>query len=235
MRVVFLGTGEAFGRNANTSLLIDERILLDCGFTSLMQLRKISADLLKIGVVVITHLHADHYFGLPPLLLASYEEGRREELIIIAPPGGEDAIEQAMRLAYHRSLEELGYEIRILPTQPCRFQGYSFEFCKNNHSVEAYSVFVSSDRKIVYTGDGIPTQEFYSLARECHLMVAEAYHEGKEGHSSPRIAAEMAKKVKARRLALVHLFRGINREEIEMARRIFPELFVPDDLDTLEI
>jgi ribonuclease BN (tRNA processing enzyme) len=53
MKVIFLGTGEAFGERANTSILVDDGILLDCGPHTVTQLMKMRFDLRKIELIYL--------------------------------------------------------------------------------------------------------------------------------------------------------------------------------------
>ena len=73
MKVIFLGVGEAFDEDVpNNSHLIETgktKILLDCGMTATPQVWKYNKDQNFIDSVYISHWHADHYFGLPGLLL----------------------------------------------------------------------------------------------------------------------------------------------------------------------
>jgi ribonuclease BN (tRNA processing enzyme) len=65
--ITFLGVGEAFGQFANTSILVDGKILLECGPHTLLQLRKQQQDLKEIELVFLSHFHGDHTLGLPAL------------------------------------------------------------------------------------------------------------------------------------------------------------------------
>jgi len=57
--LTFLGVGEAFGQFANTSILVDGKLLLDCGPHTLLQLRKQQQDLKEIELVFLSHFHGD--------------------------------------------------------------------------------------------------------------------------------------------------------------------------------
>ena len=85
MEILFLGTGEAFGATANTSLLVDGRILLDCGLTTVNQLFKAKADFNKISVICISHYHMDHVFGVPAFLSACRKQKRFKPITIVGP------------------------------------------------------------------------------------------------------------------------------------------------------
>ena len=101
MRVLFLGTGAAINSTAMpTSLLLDGRILLDAGPGIAQQLLRAQVSLDEVEAVVITHLHGDHTFGLPFLLLEYLLRPRKNALQVHAPRGLHELVLKLLRLAY---------------------------------------------------------------------------------------------------------------------------------------
>ncbi|MEO7197434.1 MAG: ribonuclease Z [Solirubrobacterales bacterium] len=89
--VVFLGTGGSIpsARRNTASVLVrrgGERILFDCGEGTQRQMQR-SVGLIGVDSIYITHLHADHYLGLPGLIKSYEMQDRAEPLIIYGPPG----------------------------------------------------------------------------------------------------------------------------------------------------
>nr|MBA2521925.1 MBL fold metallo-hydrolase [Solirubrobacterales bacterium] len=89
--VVFLGTGGSIpsARRNTASVLVrrgGERILFDCGEGTQRQMQR-SVGLIGVDSIYITHLHADHYLGLPGLIKSYEMQDRVEQLIIYGPPG----------------------------------------------------------------------------------------------------------------------------------------------------
>ncbi|MBA3665670.1 MAG: ribonuclease Z [Bacteroidetes bacterium] len=74
-------------RHPSAQLLnIAERyFLIDCGEGTQMQLRKCKAKFQAIDHIFISHLHGDHFFGLPGLLSSMHLLGRRQEITIYCP------------------------------------------------------------------------------------------------------------------------------------------------------
>lgn len=75
-----------------------DRILFDCGEGTQRQLVS-SVGLMDLSEVFLTHLHADHWLGLPGLLKTFDLRGRERPLAIHGPPGLRDLLILAMRLA----------------------------------------------------------------------------------------------------------------------------------------
>src|ERR1700724_3672604 len=82
MRIQFLGSGDAFGSGGrfNTCFLVENKagaFLIDCGASSLIAMRKYGIDPNCIDTVFISHLHGDHFGGLPFLILDAQFYSRR--------------------------------------------------------------------------------------------------------------------------------------------------------------
>ena len=235
MILTFLGVGEAFGQFANTSILVDGKLLLDCGPHTLLQLRKQQQDLKEIELVFLSHFHGDHTLGLPALLLASREENRVEELKIFGPSGLREKIEDLLEISYRKSIEDLSFELDTFEVpdlkQGTTHKDYKLEFAQTTHSIECCSIAISkSGEKMTYTSDGAPTEDTVSIASDSDILIAEAYGEGFSGHSSAVKAAELAFRSHSKSLALVHISRNKNgAEELEKAKRRFKNAFLPTD------
>ncbi len=130
--VVFLGTGGSVptARRATACVLVrrgGDRLLFDCGEGAQRQMQR-STGLVQVDEIYVTHLHADHYLGLPGLLKTYDLQGREPGLRIIGPPGLQElfgAIRRIVgRLHYPLELVDLaegdaisrdGYEVRSFP------------------------------------------------------------------------------------------------------------------------
>ncbi len=72
------------------SLLIrsnGQMVLVDCGEGTQVSLKLLGWGFKNIGVICVTHFHADHVSGLPGLLLTIGNSGREEPMTIVGPPG----------------------------------------------------------------------------------------------------------------------------------------------------
>jgi len=82
-------------RNPSGQLLnICERyFLIDCGEGTQMQLRRYRAKFQSIDHLFISHLHGDHFFGLPGLISSMHLLGRKQDLNIYCPAGFKEILE----------------------------------------------------------------------------------------------------------------------------------------------
>jgi len=88
-------------------------LLLDCGEGAQRQLSRYGLRTQRISHVFITHLHGDHYFGLPGLITSMALYGRTEPLVIVGPP----ALESIMQVLITESDSLLPYELYYIQTQ----------------------------------------------------------------------------------------------------------------------
>lgn len=81
--------------------------LIDCGEGTQLQLIKYKLSLFKIDAVFISHLHGDHYLGLPGLLNTLALYGRKDPLHIYGPKG----LKPLINLNFRFAQTQPGYEI----------------------------------------------------------------------------------------------------------------------------
>lgn len=72
--------------------------LIDCGEGTQVQLRKQKIKFSRISHIFISHLHGDHFFGLPGLVSTFRLLGREKELHIHGPKGIKEAITLLLKL-----------------------------------------------------------------------------------------------------------------------------------------
>jgi ribonuclease BN (tRNA processing enzyme) len=85
--VTFAGSGDAFGSGGRYQACIHLQgrggpgpVLLDCGATSLSALKHLGLDPGEIAAVFVSHLHGDHFGGLPFLILDGQFSHRTKSL-----------------------------------------------------------------------------------------------------------------------------------------------------------
>jgi len=99
-------------------------------------------------------------------------------------------------------------------------------------------------RKIVYTGDTRPSEHIIELARgadvlihDCTLADELAEKAAENSHSTPREAAEVAKRAGVKQLVLIHMSPRYEDDSVllEQAKKIFPNTVVAHDFMVLEV
>ncbi|MGH2843512.1 MAG: ribonuclease Z [Solirubrobacteraceae bacterium] len=117
LSVFFAGTGGSLPtqRRGLPAILIrrgGERILCDCGEGTQRQLLR-SVGLTDLDEIFITHLHADHWLGLPGMLKTYDMRGRQLPLTIHGPRGIRDLVDGVLRYA-----GQTGYKLQVIELEP---------------------------------------------------------------------------------------------------------------------
>ncbi len=187
MRVRFLGSGDAFGSGGRlqTCILIESGgfcCLVDCGASSLIALKRAAVDPHDIDTILITHLHGDHFGGIPFLILDGQFSRRSRRLLVAGPPGLSDRVTQAMEVFFPGSSQaQRKFETDFLelaegiPTAvgPLRVTPYEVV-----HACGAppYALRVELDgRTVVYSGDTEWTDRLIPAVAGADLFISEAY------------------------------------------------------------
>ena len=103
MKLTILGSFSAYPsfKGFTTSQVLEHNgksFLIDCGEGTQLQLRKNKIKFNSIEDIFISHLHGDHYFGLPGLILTFNLLGREKPLNIFGPKGINEIITSLMKV-----------------------------------------------------------------------------------------------------------------------------------------
>ena len=253
MEAVFCGVGEAFDEDfTNTSILVkfyhkgDERfILLDCGFTAAPAFWKAAPRPLELDGIWISHLHGDHFLGLPQLLLRLSEHGREKKLHICGVPGLKDAVTESMELAYPSAINHLSFKIifsEVNSSKDFEVSGILARAVDIDHSVPSLGVrFDFEGKSLFYTGDGKVPDEALKIVQDCDLGIFETFtlNTKTHGHSNVIQAVSFARAAGINYLAAVHMQRNERRMNGHLVRDKLVQSgvsgFLPEPGDSIEL
>ena len=120
-------------RNPTAQLLnIAERFfLIASGEGTQMQMRKYKARFQSVNHIFISHLHGDHFYGLPGFLASMHLLGRKNELTIYGPK----ELEEIINMIHKHSETYLNYPLNFVYTQ-----NTSKQLIFEDEKVEVYSL-----------------------------------------------------------------------------------------------
>ncbi len=216
--------------------------MLDLGTGAFANLRRY-VDYDRLGGVVISHMHADHFIDLIPLRYALRYGSHRPaaKLKIYLPPGGLAMLKRLVSAFASEGGEFLSdvFDLREYdPAAPLTIEGATLRFAHTSHYIPAYAIrWERSGSSVTYSADTAPDERVVALARESDIFLCEAtllHGEGEigmRGHSSAAEAATMARAAGVRRLVLTHYGEESTARDLdEAARSIFSgEIVVADD------
>jgi ribonuclease BN (tRNA processing enzyme) len=220
MRLTVIGSGDAFGsggrHNTCFHLVAGERtVLIDCGASAPVGLRACNIDPNSIDAVILSHLHGDHFGGIPFLMLDGQFLSRRERPLLFAgPPGTADRINAAMEIFYPNSTKtkyRFPWSVTEIPVgKPTDILGLNVVSAEVMHFSGAPSTAlrVSDGQKtFAYSGDTQWTEALLAVAAGADLFMIECYEYEREltGHMSWKTIKQRLADFAARRVMLTHM------------------------------
>ena len=220
VRLRFLGSGDNFGSGGRFQACIhvdagSVRFLIDCGASSLIAMKRAGISTSPIDCVLISHLHGDHFGGIPFFIIDAQLISRREAPLLIAgPPGLKKRVCEAMEVFYPGStsaerkfaidyvelaegeLTPLG-ELSVLPVRVVHGSG-----------APAYAYRIGCTGKtIAYSGDTEWTDALKTVAEGADLFICESYFFDKamKNHLSYRTLMAHRDELGCKRLIITHL------------------------------
>ena len=220
VRITCLGSGDAFcsgGRRMSGYFIETPKsaMLLDCGPTVLEALRNMRLSAVSLDIVFLSHLHGDHFGGMPFLFLhCLYIESRKRPLCIAGSPGTESRVRSLFELTYaDTAAAELPFDLSFMDAIP----GVAIESKDIKlipfpvpHQASPPSLgceIIAGGRKIVYSGDSGWTEELPAHTEDADLFLCECtfFESRNDTHLDyPRIM-ENRGRFGAKRILLTHL------------------------------
>ena len=190
-------------------------LLLDCGNGVFGKLRA-ARDFTDVCAVVISHLHADHFFDLVPYAYAlAFSHAARaagSRPALYAPPGARETFRRVTGAWDAEELIEQSFELHEYdPAQELDLDPLRVRFHEVPHFVRTHAVQVRAGGvSFTYGADCRPNEAIVEFARDSDLLMLEATLEqpeeaGCRGHLTPAEAGEHARRAGARRLVLTHI------------------------------
>jgi ribonuclease BN (tRNA processing enzyme) len=221
LTVTFAGSGDAFGSGGRYQACIHLQpgrglapVILDCGATSLSALKRLRLDPGQVGAVFVSHLHGDHFGGLPFLILDGQFSRRTSPLTVAGPPGISQRLTDTMECLFPGSSRTpRRFDIRAIEIEPgatTTVAGVGVTAWEVNHpsGAPALALRLGLDGKaIAYTGDTAWTDTLLECSAGADLLIAEAYYRDKNIPYHLRLSDLHAhrEQLTAKRIVLTHM------------------------------
>lgn len=231
--VTLLGTGDAFASfgRSQSGYLIDApggRILMEAGPGLLPALKSNGIAPDSFDLLLISHLHGDHFAGLPFLILDyMWETPRRRLLTIAGPPKLEERTWLLTRAMFpHFDFDKVRHKLKFVVLEPgrsTRLGKFKVSAIRSPHTKPDISLSLRIDgggKSIVFSGDSGWNDELVKLSAGADLFLCECtYYESAhlKFHLNYPLLAANRDKFKVRRMVLTHLGREVLSREGEIA------------------
>ncbi len=241
LEILFLGSGDAFGSGGRFQTCFHVRaeatqFLIDCGASSLIAMKRFGVDPSSLDIILLSHLHGDHFGGLPFLILDAQFSRRTRPLVIAGPPGVEARVRDAMEVLFPGSsavqrkfivqFAELaeGSETVLGPLSVIPYR------VVHPSGAPSFALRVACGGKVIgYSGDTEWTDTLVQAARGADLFICEAYVFEKKikYHLDYRTLMDRRTQLGCRRLMLTHMsddmlqrLQGLDADWAEDGKRI---------------
>jgi ribonuclease BN (tRNA processing enzyme) len=186
------------------------RVLLDLGNGALGSLQRFT-DIYGVDAVLVSHLHADHFFDLCSFYVAlRYRDpDRRPHPVKVHGPSGTLA---RLGAAYGTPESEFESVFDVQQHEPTYDVGpFRVSTARMRHPVEAYAMRLEhAGAVLTFSGDTGPTDDLVMLAKGTDVLLSEAsFVHGQDNppdlHLTGREAGEHAARAGAGRLVVTHV------------------------------
>lgn len=234
--LTILGTGDAFasGGRAQAGYLLEaggKRILLEAGPGILTEMKRHGIEADSLDVIIISHLHGDHFSGLPFLFLEyMWERPRKHPVIIAGPPNLEKRTWILMRAMFSRfNLKKLQNKVKWVVLQPgksLKLAGLKISTIRSPHTKPDVSLslkIVHDGKTFVFSGDTGWNDELVEFSAGANLLLCECTyfesHHLRFHMNYPELRRNLDR-FNVKRMVLTHL----GRETINHTREIEIEM-----------
>lgn len=226
-----LGTSDAFGSvgRHNAGYLVETdatKILVDAGPSVLVALKSQGRSPDEIDAIVISHLHGDHFAGIPFMLLdLTWDSCRKRPLQIIGPP----TIEERVYKLYATLYTETGSHPPPFPVEFTEMKsGSAYEVADTRiesfhvpHQEEELSLghrLTTDGTTLAYSGDTPWTDDLIKQSSGADLFLCEcsAFEVPVPKHVRYPDLEQNRKRLECRDIMLVHLGREVRRRSAEI-------------------
>lgn len=189
-------------------------VLLDCGASSLIAMKRSGIDPGGVESVLLTHLHGDHFGGVPFLILDGQFSHRRKPLTIAGPKGTLDRVQAAMEVLFPGSSHtRQRFAIRFIEWSAGvgrRVGGFRVVPFEVEHAsgARAFALRLIQGNKVIsYSGDTQWAESLIPAASGSDLFICEAYSFAKriKNHLDYQTLARHRSSLRCRRIVLTHL------------------------------
>jgi ribonuclease BN (tRNA processing enzyme) len=191
LTVTFAGSGDAFGSGGRLQACIVLRagqgapVLLDCGASSLIALKRQGIEPNDVTAVFVSHLHVDHFGGVPHLILDGQFRRRTAPLTVAGPAGTGQRLRDSLEVMFPGSSGvRRRFDVRVVeldPDAPARsidgttVQAYGVDHGTQGGPFLALRLTVAG-KVVAYTGDTAWTDVLLEVAAGADLFIAESYY-----------------------------------------------------------
>lgn len=220
IEVTFLGSGDAFSSGGKMHTCIHVRsaereFLIDCGASAMIGIKKYNVNPNNIDLILLTHLHGDHFAGIPFFILdAQLISKRSKPLVIAGPPGTKKRVFELMEAMFSGSSKvQQKFNLEITEFEVGELNKFGdvtvIPYLVNHPSGDpSLGLRIQHVSKIIsYTGDTDWVDNLIPLCKKADLLISECYFFDKKVkfHLDFQTLFSRLDEIEPKRLILTHM------------------------------
>ena len=210
-------------------------MLLDCGTTVLLGLQQQNIDPAGIDAILLSHLHGDHFGGVPFFLIhAQFVLKRQKKLTILGPQGTRQRIMAAIDVLFPDLIDTVwSFPLDVIEIEAGRDESLGdltiSSFLVDHPSGAPSFAFrlACEDKVVAFSGDTCWTEALIDIADGADLLIAEcqAYRPNGLHHLDWQTLNARKDDLRAERVLITHMGDSMlsRLEELDRGRFEFVE------------
>lgn len=257
MKIMFLGTDACLADAGNdaSGILVDRKILVDTGYFVVDRLLSAGIDPTSVKHLFFTHMHHDHYLGLPQFLFRYLQSGKRLDELNIYGPEADVARVVGLAMKFLQSGDDelyyhgLGYPVihRLRPGDSVSIDDTLISTCASRHPVDGLCCRFAdknTGRILGLTGDTFYDPKIRTFLSGCDTLVHETALADSETdpddppaclHSDIGISVSCAKETGAKKLFVIHFAKSKAEAVAEKSEKLGFQAVYPELLREYEV
>ena len=180
MEIKLIGTGSIGAMESSASTLINKEILIDMPNGIVKRIKQLGENVLNVKVIIITHLHGDHFFDIPFFMLEKYFYKMTEETDIYCPKGTLAKVKQLFELGFPGDYEKVidVVNVKFIEFEELKNQKLLNDIYMDSIEVEhgdlkpAYGYIIKQDEKSFgFSGDSKMCESIEYIVKESNITV----------------------------------------------------------------
>ena len=243
MQIKLIGTGSIGAKQSSACTLIDEEILVDMPNGIVKKLKQLNNDISKIKIVLITHLHGDHFADIPFFMFDRFFYKPENETKIYCPKGTEQKVKMLFDVLFPCDYEKVNNDAKVkfiefeeLNQEQILENVYAkSKLVEHGDCKPAYGFIISKEnKKIGFSGDSRLCNSIEEIVQESDISILDmsfAEH-GLSAHMGLSDIEMLCNKYQDKKIISTHMH-DYTREQAKLKN--IKNLIVPDDGDIIQI
>lgn len=215
MKINIVGSGSIGAEYMSASYVIDDHILVDIPNGIIKYLKYLNYDILNIDTILITHLHGNHFFDLPFLMLGKYFNKDKTPIKVICPYGTIKKLKILFRIGFPYDFRKVMNSINIefiehKGRSSIHIGDYLIESrnVKHGRMKPAFGYIVhKDDKKVGFSGDSMYCPAIDKIVKDSGISILDMSlkSEGNQSHMGYLNIKSICNKYKDKVIIATHM------------------------------